>query len=239
MSEREDKTNWPQRIEAVCAVLLVVITGAYTYYAAGQLHKMKRAVEAAEGANKISREALVVVQGAFVTFRDLTYERLQAPDTGKHYWNFDAVFENSGTTQGMKAISYFHSAPLANDLSEEDFVGSQAKFIPTSIGPKATPTVGPVRFDESDIFGIELGSVPRKVTSQTHLNRRLTFWGWLRYRDRFANTETHIAEYCQRLEGAKLENDGLTFRFVACETHNCNDDDCADYKDLLAKTANK
>jgi hypothetical protein len=52
------KTNWPQRIEAVCAVLLVIITGTYTYYAAGQLHKMKRSTEATERAAEAAKNAV-------------------------------------------------------------------------------------------------------------------------------------------------------------------------------------
>jgi hypothetical protein len=54
---KKEEPNWPQRIEAVCAVLLVVITGFYTYYAARQLHKMKRSTEAAEKAANAATSA--------------------------------------------------------------------------------------------------------------------------------------------------------------------------------------
>src|ERR1700676_4800696 len=47
---QQKKKNWPQYVEAMCAMLLVIITGTYTYYAAGQLHKMKRSTEATEKA---------------------------------------------------------------------------------------------------------------------------------------------------------------------------------------------
>ncbi len=52
------EANWPQRIEAVCAVLLVIITGFYTYYAAGQLHKMKRSTEATERAANAAKDSV-------------------------------------------------------------------------------------------------------------------------------------------------------------------------------------
>ena len=58
-SNRPEDPHWITYVEGACAVLLVFITGFYTYYAAGQLHKMKRATEAAEGANKIAYSALV------------------------------------------------------------------------------------------------------------------------------------------------------------------------------------
>jgi hypothetical protein len=35
------ETNWPQRIEAICAMLLVLITGCYTFYARKQLKAMQ------------------------------------------------------------------------------------------------------------------------------------------------------------------------------------------------------
>jgi hypothetical protein len=65
----QKKINLPQRIEAVCAVLLVIITAAYTYYAAGQLHKMRRSVEAAEGANRIASRSLVETNRSWIEIR--------------------------------------------------------------------------------------------------------------------------------------------------------------------------
>jgi len=69
-SHHENATNWPQRIESVCAVMLVVITGFYTYYAAGQLHKLRRAVQAAEGANTIAHDTLIASQRPWVSIGD-------------------------------------------------------------------------------------------------------------------------------------------------------------------------
>src|ERR1039458_1794139 len=62
---RKKETNWPQRIEAVCAVLLVIITGFYTFYARkqlkamqGQIAEMKnaRAQSKLDNANAISAQ---------------------------------------------------------------------------------------------------------------------------------------------------------------------------------------
>jgi len=77
------ETRWPQRIEAVCAVLLVIITGLYTYYAAGQLHKLKRSTEAtekaakaAEGANVIAHDSLVASQRPWIGMLDPSKENI-------------------------------------------------------------------------------------------------------------------------------------------------------------------
>lgn len=52
-----EKPHWVAYVEACCAVLLVLITGTYTYYAAGQLHKMKRSTDAAERAAIAAKSA--------------------------------------------------------------------------------------------------------------------------------------------------------------------------------------
>jgi hypothetical protein len=62
---QQKKTDWPQYVEAACAILLVIITGTYTYYAAGQLHKLRRAVVAAEGANRIAGDNLAFAHRQF------------------------------------------------------------------------------------------------------------------------------------------------------------------------------
>jgi hypothetical protein len=72
----KQKTNWPQRIEAVCAVMLVIITGTYTYYAAGQLHKMKRSTDAAEKAANAAASAADTA--------DKTLKEIRAGGTDTH-----------------------------------------------------------------------------------------------------------------------------------------------------------
>ncbi len=49
----------PPYIEATCAILLVFITGFYTFYAARQANAAKKAAMAAQGANDVARDALV------------------------------------------------------------------------------------------------------------------------------------------------------------------------------------
>jgi hypothetical protein len=61
--------HWVAFVEAGCAIMLVIITGAYTYYGAGQLHKLKRAVEAAESANKIAATALTETNRSWIEMK--------------------------------------------------------------------------------------------------------------------------------------------------------------------------
>jgi hypothetical protein len=61
--------HWVAFVEGGCAVMLVLITGTYTYYTAGQLHKLKRATEAAEGANKIAATALVETNRSWIEMK--------------------------------------------------------------------------------------------------------------------------------------------------------------------------
>jgi hypothetical protein len=80
------KANWPQRIEAVCAILLVLITGTYTYYTRGQLRLTREALRQSKSANanaikaqqQIAQDSLAKSQDNFAktsqtaeeTFRD-------------------------------------------------------------------------------------------------------------------------------------------------------------------------
>ena len=62
--------NWPQQIEAACAILLVLITAFYTYYAKEQRREMIKA-------NEINGDALHSVQRAFVNFSREVHQRVK------------------------------------------------------------------------------------------------------------------------------------------------------------------
>lgn len=63
-----EKPHFTSYIEAGCAILLVLITGTYTYYAAGQLHKMKRSTDATEKAANAAAKAAGI---ADVTLKEI------------------------------------------------------------------------------------------------------------------------------------------------------------------------
>jgi hypothetical protein len=78
-----EEANWPQRTEAVCAVLLVVITGFYTYYAAGQLHKMKRSTDAAEKAANVADQTLKEIRAGSGDTHELAVQAKNQADRTK------------------------------------------------------------------------------------------------------------------------------------------------------------
>src|SRR5208337_1351902 len=95
-SEKQ-KTNWPMRIEAACAVLLVFITGFYTYYARQQAGSAINAADAA----KRSADALAKAQRAFVYFSTAINPTGVVPDAKTMKitnWEFSIPFGNSGET---------------------------------------------------------------------------------------------------------------------------------------------
>ena len=67
---------------------------------------------------------------------------------------------------------------------------------------------------------------------------RLYTWGWLTYHDVFDGTPTRLSEFCQELVGVDSTNPDMTdpasqikWTLALCPTHNCNDEECTDYKE--------
>ncbi len=58
--------DWPSYLQAICAALLVIITGCYTNYARRQAASMEAAVTAANEQTKASLEALRIARAANV-----------------------------------------------------------------------------------------------------------------------------------------------------------------------------
>jgi hypothetical protein len=52
-----EQPHWIAYVEGACAILLVLITATYTYYAARQLHKLKRSTDAAVKAAEAAKSA--------------------------------------------------------------------------------------------------------------------------------------------------------------------------------------
>src|SRR5882762_3649802 len=71
---------WPQRIETICAVLLVVITGTYTYYANKQWSAMKGQLKEMQSQTTLSRQQLIGAQAAIVVVAE--YPGIEIPNYG-------------------------------------------------------------------------------------------------------------------------------------------------------------
>jgi len=107
--------------------------------------------------------------------------------------------------------------------------------VKTTIGPKSKQAVTPVFLDESFIFGTDLGDKLEKFLPSAHPRSDLYFWGWMAYRDVFSDTKPHITEFCRHLDTVRTAGGelALAFDFGYCDQHNCTDEHCPDYEDII------
>jgi hypothetical protein len=211
----------------VCAVLLVIITGFYTYFAAGQLHKMRRAVVAAEGANEVARSALVSVQRAFISFSPIARIGTTVSNNKVTAWQAHVPMRNQGSTRANEVASsishYFTPSPLSEDFSFPD----QDEPLRGPLGPK----------DELELRtrDIPIGNIQEVQNKTGHVY----VYGWATYRDVFQKTPHHVTVFCYELFPNTIQSDltdpryNLTGSFILCKKHNCDDEGCT--KDELPK----
>jgi hypothetical protein len=97
----------------------------------------------------------------------------------------------------------------------------------TVIGPKTTQEIGPI-YAPNDFFGSTRDWLP---------NEKRFLWGWIAYKDIFPGTKIHLTEFCQGLvQEASVDNvpdSPLMQGFQLCQHHNCADENCDDYKDVV------
>jgi hypothetical protein len=233
---KETESGWrPAEKWAIGTNFLLIIMGTVAlcvYY--GQLSQMRIAVD-------ISKDSLVSVQRAFVTFKIISNNALlpQKPGGDKSYM-FSAEWENLGVTPAKNVIQRFsiHRLPAEPDgkvfWGQEEISGAPQS--PTVVGPKGTISVGPVIVLESYI----LPKIParRRGTYVVNTDQYTYFWGWVAYRDIFPGTRRHVSEFCTYLVGGFAEElserSPMEFKYRMCKDHNCTDEDCTDYEQLLA-----
>jgi len=226
------KKNWPQRIEACCAVLLVFITGFYTFYARQQKNAMLVS-------NQINRDTLDSVQRAFVTWAGFVTNRVAyiAPSGQERKWQFTSHFENAGNTPAINVVPYFRIEELPDEPGDDKFAVERSMLTPLTVGvmgPKGTLDSGVIAKPESFL---PLPSSGGKVYTITYTNK-LFFWGLVTYHDVLPGTPIHLTEFCKQLAAAyyKASDPGGTpfYTYAGCKKHNCVDQYCADYQTVIA-----
>lgn len=196
---------------------------------------MQDAAEAMKGefaeikeSNRVNRDALISVQRAFITVPGLE-ERLNALDPSELNWMWDvrARIENSGATAAMKVVHSFIAAPRIDEPDEDAFIGKKtANDYGETIGPKATGFSARLQVPH---FVIKALSTPDRTT-----NQELFLWGWITYRDTFEDTSPHLTEFCERFTRAIHKSElAWTWQTEHCSTHNCIDQNCPDYRQLI------
>ena|SRR5579859_3796581 len=139
----------------------------------------------------------------------------------------------------MDLYARFAKGLMPAEPTDEQFRGRFRKLPVTRIGPKSTRGVRADPVPEPLIFGVDLGPViTTNSVTKTRFNNHLFIWGWAYYRDVFPKTKPHVTEFCTRITGANLlpnQAGGSTISFTQgdCKGHNCDDDQCRDYKDIV------
>jgi hypothetical protein len=252
------QNNWPQGIEAVCAVFLVLITGFYTYYArkqAGAAHdtlgeiqkqfpEIQKSAKAARDAADTSRQSLVDVQRAFIIF-PAKASMIFFPRDQVH--SITMPIENSGATPAHMVIDRISCVTPIGQLPKHfSFPDQHGKWCATpwaATGASVIPAKGELEsqhvFLEDKIvqeFARDMVSVPSTVNrfgNPSRPVREIFVYGWVVYRDIFRDTPEHVSEFCRELTSFIYTPNGLTYDWGYCPTHNCTDDDCPDYKERL------
>lgn len=210
--------------------LTSVIAGGISYYQA------RIAKQSADTAT----DSLVSVQRAFVTLSTFTNTPIPSPKPKVgNTWFLEAIWQNLGTTPARVIVHRFSVRQSTEEPDGEVFRGQAENFSVESsvIGPKATLSVGPVAVPESSV----LPNAPKAIrgTYTIAVEKRTYFWGWIAYRDVFPKTKPHLSEFCYRLDAVFLGRDPATgatmqFKNIGCKKHNCTDEDCQDYDEILA-----
>jgi hypothetical protein len=232
---QEKSKSWMPAATLIATVVIAIIY----YY---QLLAMRHS-------NDINREALQSVQRAFVSCQNVNTDRKshRLAKHSPHYWDISVSLENSGTTPAITAISYYQTAKLSAEPTEEIFRGpKEGMSSPVSIGPKSLQNLGARPTEELLLLGTDLNDDLSNAASIT-IPDNFFVWGWVVYRDVFSSTPPRLTEYCRTLKHASLMIDSakpshvspatqVNFLWEACREHNCTDHECKDY-DAVVETA--
>jgi hypothetical protein len=157
-------------------------------------------------------------------------------------------WENTGTTPANITSQAFFEDKLPAEPTEEQFL--KKPLIQNAVmGPKAVRNVGNIVATDINLFGRELPHRDRDIIAMpiqtlTQYGGSLhVFWGWVTYRDIFSDTPLHVTEFCEYLSAVVVIRDNpqspLGFAWMPCEHHNCADEHCNDYNDVVALATKK
>lgn len=117
----EKQINWPSWITAVCTVLIVIITGFYTYYASEQVAQMKEAVRITGGQFRKDQRAWMVVSDVktiFVVGKPVELT-ISFKNTGKTAAKTDAIVIVSEILQGETYPNYTKESSKLTELTDQ------------------------------------------------------------------------------------------------------------------------
>jgi len=219
--------RWVSSVEATCAVLLVIITGTYTYLAAGQLNKMRQAVSAAEGANALARTTMIVGQRAFVSFTNQFDVRSGGQDaqTGQKAWAVIPHMRNSGNTAALNLHTYTNINSPDYKEFPPNFDYADRKYKEKGAFPNSSEGGPIIVAAHEDTGGALIGIPDAALEGVNHGTAHVYLWGWVRYDDIFGCG--HLTRFCK--EFTYRDPTGSLY-FDNCAKNNCADKTCKDYQ---------
>jgi hypothetical protein len=201
----ENQPHWTSYVEAFCAILLVLITAFYTYYAG---HQAQSAIDA----TRIATKSMLIDQRAWIGLDHI--DIVDAPIQAGKNLRINVTFKNTGKTpsfalttipisEGVEAgqkphFDYSGVKPIFYGL-----VQPNAPVLSSYIPFRNLATMAPIPITQSGIDQLRTG----KTTLYIH--------GRIDYRDAFRTA--HWTEFCYYLLPTLVE-------FESCPTHNNADD---------------
>jgi hypothetical protein len=141
-------------------------------------------------------------------------------------YNLSTSWANSGTTPSKIVTYEANLAIVSNSPESTDFDNlSQSEKYYVVFGPKQILQIPQYFISLTDLESVEAG--------KSHV----FLWGWATYHDIFLNTPTRLTEYCIEILTPKWTKPDradptgdVNIQSPPCKTHNCYDEECADYK---------
>jgi hypothetical protein len=215
--------NWWDKIKPIVECAGVLLLTVYTGFTVAMYFANKEAADAARDAAKTSKESLESVQRAFLVFQTIRADHELRGKIGQ--WRIGGIWQNAGDTPAIHVSNYFNTRILSAEPDEQTFRGPEAiNFPSTYIGPKANQLTNLI-FKSDDY--LTLTRAPSEKEGRY-------MWGWIAYNDSFPDTPIHVTETCELLAGETIVNNQISPAFALCHHHNCTDDNCEDYKDIVA-----
>jgi hypothetical protein len=236
-TDNKQKINLPSWIQAICSIILIFITGFYTYYASRQVCEMKKTVEemgkqsiAMQTAANANRDAVDLAgkqfrmeRRAFVHLSG--FDKQSILDERKENvinYQITVKFKNSGATP-TKNLHVRNNWTIRKEILPKNFdyrdLGEKGEGKPFFLPPNYEQEFSPLVF-------------PTKVIIDV-MNHAVHFYlyGWIKYYDRVGGEDEHITRFCYELADVNGGNPSnptanISFGFKACSKNNCADEEC-------------
>jgi hypothetical protein len=176
---------------------LLVIVGAT------QAVFLWRAVKETGESTRISKQALVDVQRAFVFIKMFEVSVINNNIVIMPQW------ENSGYTPATQKINWVSWQTFVGEIPPNFYTfdfNAQGRPVPAGSEDLPPTFIGPHATQFADALTIPIAIMEEVRT----WNQRLFVWGWIEYRDAFDGTPIHRTEFCNEVMVTSISRDEVT-----------------------------